>query len=99
MPVWSWTLHAALAGSRLDFAMMVLFWHVVAALVVVTAVLAWRMVGPPPGDDVAEDGQPVVGSPRWLLDQRLVRGEVKPGEYRAIRLLMDEQERATGRRP
>jgi uncharacterized membrane protein len=96
MSVWSWTLHAAVAGSRFDFAMMVLFWHVVAVLVVVTAVLAWRMVGPPPRDD-ATDAEPAVGSPRWMLDQRLARGEIKPGEYRAIRLLLDDRDGVSGR--
>jgi uncharacterized membrane protein len=67
---------------------MLLFWGGVAVLIVWAARAFSRPPGPqltPPAGPVA----PSVGTPRQLLDERLVKGEISVEEYEKIKAALE----------
>ncbi len=74
---WGW---GAWVGMGL---MMLVFWAVVAAFVVV-AFRSWGHQGPPPSHPQQPLGDPAM----QILDERFARGEIDEQEYRSRRELL-----------
>lgn len=86
-----WDSNGMMNGSTYGGAwMMVLLSLILVAGLALTVVLAMRMAGPRHFEqrDTGRRIDPVAGSPRDALDQRLARGEISEEEYRAARSLL-----------